>query len=128
MLSNATQILIKLENDPTYFNRLYEALYFSDFITLVKPGTQNEIYLTEFLTYPTLDGIQELPLFTEDDFILNFSSIQILILKVKGIELWPRLLNIIETEKYEVAINPGKSHGIRLNNSMILGMISMYSK
>ncbi len=127
MSNKLTQILKELENDPTLVIQLYEALYYSDFIALIRSELQQKIDSMEFLTYTTEDGVNELPIFTEEEFILNFSSMQPFTITIKGILLWPRLLQIIEPGVCEVAVNPGQSHGIRLNNSMILGMISKYS-
>lgn len=126
MSNRITQILTGLKNDPTLVIQLYEALYHSDFIVLAQPDTQTKVDSMEFLTYSTEDGVNELPIFTEEKFILNFSSMQHSIVTIKGVLLWPRLFQILKTSTFEVAVNPGQSHGIRLNNSMILGMISKY--
>jgi hypothetical protein len=81
----------------------------------------------EFLTYNTQDGIRELPLFTNDIFILNSLTKEALTVQVSGRPFWARLLDIIETGVCEVAVNPGQNHGIRLTKEIILGMIASYS-
>lgn len=126
MTNTLTEILDKLRSDSTWVIQLYEALYNSTFFVLVRPGSQQQIELMEFLIYPTEDGIRELPIFTSSGFLLDFQNVETAIVEAEGRVLWPRLLEIIEPQISEVAVNPGQNHGIRLNNSMILGMISMY--
>ena len=44
---------------------------------------------------------------------------------VVGAVLWPRLLDVIRAAGgCLIAVDPGQSHGIRLSDGMILGMIS----
>lgn len=120
------EILVNIRSDPTLAIKLYEVLYNSTFFALVRLGTQNDIELMEFVTYPTEDQIQELPIFTSKKFILEFPDSQLSTVEVNGRVLWPRLLHNIEQGISEVAVNPGQAHGIQVNNSMILGMIAMY--
>jgi hypothetical protein len=126
MTSSLVEILVNLHSDPTLAIKLYEELYNSTFFALVRSSTQYKVELMEFVTYPTKDGIKELPIFTSKELMLDFPDAQPYIVEVNGKLLWPRLLDIIEPKISEVAVDPGQSHGIRLNNSMIRGMISMY--
>ena len=126
MATNLIEILDNLRTDPTWATQLYNVLYDSTFFVLVRPGTEENVEKMEFVIYPTEDGINELPIFTSYDFVITFPDVQLFVAEINGKLLWPRLLEIIEPEISEVAVNPGQNHGIRLNNSMILGMISMY--
>ena len=126
MASSLNEILFNLRSDPTLAIKLYEELYISKFFVLIRPGTQHKVELMEFVTYQSEDEIKELPIFTSNDFIIEFPDAQYSIVEVNGKVLWPRLLEIIKPGISEVSVNPGQNHCIRLNNSMILGMISMY--
>jgi hypothetical protein len=128
MNETAIDILKKLKNDPTYAIQLYEELYSAKFLTLVRPDSERDLETMEFLTYPTVDEVAELPIFTSPDFVIDFPSMPTTTVEVAGEKLWPRLLEVVKTGSLEVAVDPGQHHGIRLNNQMILGMISMYAK
>jgi hypothetical protein len=119
-------ILIRLQTDKSVVVYLYEQLFRSDYFALVDPNTTNDLYSFKFLTYDSHDGLRELPVFTKEEFILGLSN-GAEIHAIPGNLLWVRLLDIVESGKLEVAIDPGQSHGIRINNQMILGMISMYT-
>jgi hypothetical protein len=128
MNETTIDILKKLKNDPTYAIQLYEELYSAKFLTLVRPDSERNLETMEFLTYPTVDEVAELPIFTSHDFVIDFPSMPTTMVEVEGEKLWPRLLEVVKTGSLEVAVDPGQLHGIRLNNQMILGMISMYAK
>lgn len=127
MKDSLIDILEGLRQDPTLVVELYKKLFDSSYFTLVRPGTETSIEEMEFLTYDTQDDIRELPLFTNDLFILKGLTQEALTIQVSGQPFWARLLDIIETGVCEVAVNPGQKHGIRLTKEMILGMIANYS-
>ncbi|MFN8350621.1 MAG: hypothetical protein U0U25_04065 [Flavobacteriales bacterium] len=79
-----------------------------------------------FLTYDTIDGVRELPVFTEEEFILRDLSDEAEHVLINGVELWSRLSDVVETGKCEVGVDAGQSHGIRLNKEMLIGMLAMY--
>lgn len=126
MTISLVEILDKLKSDPTQVIQLYGELYNSNFFVLARPETVHELTLMEFVTYPSADGVRELPIFTTNKFILDFPSVQPIAVEIAGNLLWPRLREITEIAECVVAVNPGQSHGIRLTSSMILGMISKY--
>lgn len=74
--------------------------------------------------------MRELPAFTNQDrkLLAELASqlADVEILQVDGKRLWTRMLDIVKTSVYEVAIDPGESHGIRLTKEMILGMVNKY--
>jgi hypothetical protein len=115
-----------LRSDPTLALQLYLELFESKFYAIVRPETENSIDEMEFLTYETKDGVQELPIFTVEKFIPDYLSEKSIIIQVSGQLFWTRLLDIVETCKCKVAVNPLQPHGIRLTKEMILGMIMKY--
>jgi hypothetical protein len=122
------QTLKNLRKDPTQVKVLYEQLYHSRFLALVRPGTEGQLHTLEFVTYSTEDRISELPIFTCDAFVLDLAPTQVTLVELSGKELWPTLLDIVNTGRIEAAVDPGQKHGIRLTKEMILGMISMYAE
>lgn len=118
--------LQSLRNDPTRVVVLYEQLARSDFVALVRSGTEHEVASMQFLTYPSSGGVQELPLFTRSEFVLAFEAAGAVSVTVPSNLLWSRLLDIIKTGECEAAVDPGQVHGIRLNKEMVLGMVSTY--
>ena len=124
-----TTLLNSLNNlraDPTVVIKLYKQLFEATFFSLVRQGTETSLDTAQFLTYNATDNVRELPLFTDEKFVLNNLSSEAIKIKFGGEPLWTRLLNDIETGKCEVAINPGQPHGIRLTKEMVLGIIASY--
>jgi hypothetical protein len=128
MTTTLLDTLNGLKSDPTLFLKLYRQLFESKFYALVRKGTEDILNKAEFLTYITEDNLRELPLFISDKFIIDDLSTEAIPIQVGGQLLWSRLLDIVETGKCEIAINPGQSHGIRLTKEIILGMIENYGK
>ena len=128
MNENLIIILKNLKSDPTQVVLLYERLYKSNFIALVRPNTEGQLNTMEFLTYPTVDEIGELPIFTSSQYVYDFGQAHPILIELLGKDLWPKLSDIIKTGTLEVAVDPGQDHGIRLTTEMILGMISMYAE
>jgi hypothetical protein len=120
------ETLQALRSDPSRAIELYRQLYHESFFAFVKSGSEATLEAHLFLTYPSSGDVRELPLFTLRDFVLDGLSDEALLINIKGPQLWPRLLEIIETGKCEAAVDPGQSHGIRLNREMILGMTVQY--
>lgn len=116
-----------LPTDPSRVVDLYFQLYNGSFVVPVQEGSETDIGTAMFLIYPTPDGIRELPIFTSRDYALTNLPDGVVFVTVIGAVLWPRLLHVIrEAGECQVAVDPGQSHGIRLGDSMILGMISSY--
>jgi hypothetical protein len=120
------ETLKALRSDPTKAIELYEQLYHASFFAFVQGGSESTIDAHLFLTYPSGGEVRELPLFTLRDFVLETFLNDALLINIDGPQLWPRLLEIVETGKCEAAVDPGQSHGIRLNREMILGMTAQY--
>lgn len=118
--------LNRLVTDKSVVFNLYKQLFEAEFIALVLKGTESDIHKMAFLTYYTSDDFRELPIFTENKFVVSDLDQESVPVRVGKSSLWSRLLEIIETGKCEVAINPGQEHAIRINKEMILGMISLY--
>ena len=116
-----------LRNEPARVLELYEQLFHGSFVALVQRGSEKHVGTMLFLTYPSDDGIYQLPVFTRSEFVLDFllraGAIQ---LSVAGTALWPRLLDIVEAGRCEATVDPGQPHGIKLRRSMILGMVGKY--
>lgn len=115
-----------LRSDPSRAVVLYEQLFRASFFVLVKSGSEAHLESHLFLTYPTIDDIRELPVFTLRKFVLEDLAVDAVLVQVDGPRLWFRMLDIVKTGECEVAIDPGQVHGIRLNREMILGMTSAY--
>jgi hypothetical protein len=115
-----------LASDPSKAIDLYRQLYPATFITFVQRGSETTLEAHSFLTYATATDIRELPLFTLREYVLTGFPDEALLVQMDGPHLWPRLLDVVETGKCEVAVDPGQPHGIRLNREMILGMTMQY--
>lgn len=126
MTTSLIDTLNGLRADPTLVIQLYSQLFEEAYYALVCPGTEKDLDKMEFLTYETQDKIIELPLFTSEQFIIDTLTQDAVVIQVRGQLFWKRLLDIIETGKCEVAINPLQTHSIRLTKEMILGMIANY--
>jgi hypothetical protein len=121
MIDELLDTLRALRADPGRAVGLYEQLYRESFFALVQAQSETDLQAYLFLNYPTADGLRELPLFTKREFVLPRMLVASLVL-INGPQLWPRLLDIVETRKLEAAVDPGQPHGIRLTREMILGM------
>ncbi len=129
MNSELLKTLKGLRADPTLVVDLYPQLFNAQFWVLVQQPS-GPLEEAMFLTYPTKDGIQELPIFTESNHKLLAQLVSLAgdaeVLPVEGNRLWPRLLDVVKTKVCEAAVDPGDVYGIRLTREMILGMVSKY--
>jgi hypothetical protein len=121
MIDELLDTLRALRADPGRAVGLYEQLYRESFFALVQAQSETDLQAYLFLNYPTADGLRELPLFTKREFVLPGMP-EASLVQINGPQLWPRLLDIVETRKLEAAVDPGQPHGIRLTREMILGM------
>jgi hypothetical protein len=126
MSSDLLRTLKAMRTDPARVVDLYRQLYAGSFLVLVQRGTEADLGTALFLIYPSTDGIRELPIFTSRDYLLENLPSDAVLVGVMGDALWPRLLELVKAEECQVAVDPGQSHGIRLNGNMILGMIRAY--
>jgi hypothetical protein len=123
------QTLKALPTDPGRVVDLYSQLYAGLFVVPVQAGSEADIGTAMFLIYPTPDGVSELPLFTSHDYVLRNLPNDVAFVSVPGAVLWPRLFDVVKAAgRCMAAVDPGQTHGIRLSDSMILGMISSYSQ
>jgi hypothetical protein len=111
-----------LRSDPTVVPQLYEQLATAELFAFVGAGTQSDVTGMAFLTYPTVDGIRELPLFTRRELALTLDVPEAILVSIPGKVLWPRLLDIVRTGECEAAVNPLQPHGVRLTREMVLGI------
>jgi hypothetical protein len=121
------RLLKAFRADPSLVIRLYENLFFGRFWVLVQQLA--DISQMAFLSYPTADGMRELPLFTAPDrptLLRLVTESAASPVEIDGISLWPRLVEIVKTGETEAAVDPGESYAIRLNLQMILTMIRVY--
>jgi hypothetical protein len=123
MNSDLVGTLKALSTDPARVVDLYRQLYAGSFVVPVQEGSERDLGTALFVTYPCPDGARELPVFTSLDYVLKDMPIEVVLVTVNGNALWPRLLELVRTAKCEVAVDPGQVHGIRLRETMILGMI-----
>ena len=122
-----TKTLNELKTNPAVVVELYKLLFEAEYFAIVRKGTEELLNRTEFLTYETEDSVHELPLFTADTLIIqNLLNEETSVIHIAGQPLWSRLLDLVETGKCEVAIDPEQGYSIRLTKEMILGMISSY--
>lgn len=128
MQHSLIEILIELKTNPSVVVELYEKIFCSKFLAIVRKETEDNLNVTEFSSYETRDGIFEIPLFTENKFIFENFADDAIVAEFGGLALWKRLLEILENKNIQIAINPGQSHGIRLTKEMILGMVNVYGK
>ena len=128
MTSELLDTLGALRKKPARAVELYEQLYRARFVAVVQRGSEAALESMLFLTYDTKDGVQELPIFTRDEFVLDGLRDDSVRVTLKGPALWPRLLDIVETGRCEIAVDPGQAHGIRMRREMVLGMVSKYGE
>ena len=126
MIDELLETLRALKSDPGRAVELYQQLYRETFFAVVQAESEKDLDSYLFLNYPTADGLRELPLFTKPEFVLPGMPDEASVVQINGPELWPRLLDIVETRKIEAAVDPGQPHGIRLTREMILGMTAQY--
>ena len=113
--------------DPPLVVQLYESLFFGRFWILAERAAS--ISELSFLTYPSAEGVRELPVFTAADrstLATLAAESGAAAVEVDGISLWPRMLEIVKTGDTEVAVDPGEGHGIRLDLQMILTMVRVH--
>ena len=121
------RLLKAFRSDPPLVVQLYQELFFARLWVLAEGAT--DVSQMAFLTYPTPDGIRELPIFTAPDRPTltrlaaesGAASVQ-----VDGISLWSRLLEIVKTGETEAAVDAGESYAIRVNLQMILTMVRVH--
>jgi hypothetical protein len=126
MQDELVKTLQGLRSDPSLVVALYEQLAKADFLAFVRKGTEGNVASMEFLTYPSSGGVHELPLFTQQNFVLSLEVQGAVLAIVHGHLLWPRLLDIVKTKECEAAVDPGQNHGIRLTREMVLGMVNTH--
>jgi hypothetical protein len=129
MNADLLETLKALPTDPSRVVDLYSQLYTGSFVVPVQAGSERDLGTAKFLIYPTPDGISELPLFTSRDYILKNLPDDVVFITVAGAVLWLRLFDVVTAAgQCAAAVDPGQAHGIRLSDSMILGMLSSYSQ
>ena len=128
MIDELLDTLRALKSDPGRAVELYGQLYRESFLALVQAGSETNLQSCLFLNYPTVNGLRELPLFTKPEFVLPGMPDEALLVQLDGPQLWPRLLDVVETRVIEAAVDPGQAHGIRLTREMILGMTAQYGQ
>src|SRR5262249_311165 len=115
-----------LPTEPARVVDLYPQLYAGTFVVPVQEGSESDLGTAAFWIYPSTDGVRELPVFTGHDSLLANVPPDTPLIAVNGEALWPRLLELVRAEQFQVAVDPGQSHGIRVSKEVILGMLSAY--
>jgi hypothetical protein len=121
------RLLRGLRADPTLTVPLHESLFSAQLWALIEAPAP--IADMSFLSYPSRDGLRELPVFTaEDRALLRQLAAEsgALPTEVSGPAFWPKMLDVAKTGECEVAVDPGEAHGIRVTLQMALGMVQMY--
>jgi SseB protein N-terminal domain len=119
-----------LRRDPAVVGTLYQQLFEATLLVLVVDPAAEPRHMS-FLTYPSADATRELPVFRCHGRVLLqrlLSESDAQAVAVNGRELWPRMLDIVETGACEVAIDAGEDHGIRINREILLGMVNSFGK
>lgn len=119
--------LKKLKADPTAVLELYPQLYSASFLALVQRDSERSVEPSSFLTYTSSDGVRELPIFTQQEYMLSGMPEAAVIVELNGVVLWRRLLDVIVTGVCEAAVDPGQPHGIRLTREMVLSTVMQHS-
>jgi hypothetical protein len=123
------ELLRRLPSEPHVVVDLYRELFSGHFWILAQRPVLDFATL-QFLTYPAGEGIRELPLFTSADrrllIQLAHDVPEAEVQKFDGAKLWPRIIDVLESEKTFVAIDATEIHGIRLTKAMILGIVNLY--
>jgi hypothetical protein len=126
--SELLETLKTLSSDPSRVFALYSQLYEASLLVPVRAGSENDLGCADFLTYPTVDQLRELPIFTRREYLLENLPDDAVLIRVNGDLLWRRLLEIVGLDNCQAAVDPGQKHGIRLRRDMILGMIMMHDQ
>ena len=126
MSESLLEILQNLRSNPALVVNLYQKLFEHSYYAFVQTGSFVTCNTMKYLTYETADRIQELPLFTQEEFIFENTPENASLIEISGLEFWQHLLTVIKTGECEAAIDPGQNHGIRLTKEMILSMILQY--
>jgi hypothetical protein len=117
-------LLERLPWDSSVVVELYPALLDIGYWLLVHPDFPN-LQTAYFLTYEAADGVKEIPAFTDGSTPLMArmnAETGWAVLYVDGRPLFERMLEIVETGKVELAINPGNPFGVRLNREILLSL------
>jgi hypothetical protein len=105
----------------TLYRQLFDAT-----LTVLVADPNVSLQETAFLTYPTPDGLLEVPVFTSHERPL-LGQLQreneATRLEVKGSELWPKLLDLVHRGECEAAVDPGEGHGIAIDRELLLGIV-----
>jgi len=117
----------RLQSDPTVVVDLYPQLYGARFWVISQASEKKEPI--QFLTYATGDEARELPAFTlSSRSLLSDLASQAPAARIQEVDgpfFWARILLLLQSESFFVAVDPGEKHGIRLTREMILGMVSL---
>jgi hypothetical protein len=124
MNADLIDTLKALPNDPSRAVDLYPQLYAGTFLLPVKASSEASLGTALFLTYPCADGLRELPLFTSKEFVLKNLPEDVVFITASGTDLWQKLIEVLKPGGVAVAVDPGQTHGIRLHENMILGILS----
>jgi hypothetical protein len=122
--SQLIETLKALPADPARAIDLYPQLFRASLLVLIQEGSDDSLGSSLFLTYPSAGGIQESPVFTQQEYVIEDVLGDSVLIEFPGPPLWKRLLDIIKTGRCEAAVDPGQPHGIRLNREMVLGMVA----
>ena len=123
-------LLRRLPSDPLVVVDLYRELFAGHFWILAQRPAE-DLATMQFLTYPAGDGIRELPIFTSADrSLLAQLKREVPDAEARdfdGAILWPRIVEVLESEKTFAAVDAAETHGIRLSKAMILGLINLHA-
>ena len=117
-----------LQSDPSRVIDFYDKLYHSSYVAMVQRGTEHEVSSMLFLTYNRKDEVWELPIFTKDEFMPEDLPFETCRVPLKGQDLFPRLLDVMMPNDFEIAVDPCQPHGVRLTREMVQGMVSGHRK
>ncbi len=124
-------LLTRMKDDKNVAAQLYPALSRTSFWVLVRPGTAEPLAKAAFLAYPSIGSVDELPIFTSQDFPL-FTQLKTQsgseAVLVDGLALFTRLKDVIVEKKTELAINPGWEFGVRLTQPMVISVLAVAQK
>src|SRR5947208_2075606 len=117
-----------LRRDPAVVVNLYKQLFNARLVALVTDPTV-PLKSLSFLTYPTPDGIRELPVFTSGERTI-LSRLEAdggaRRVELDGTGFWLRMLDVVRTGECEVAVDAGEEYGIRITREILLGMVNQY--
>ena len=126
MSQHFEQLLINARKDPTLWTEIYSAFSEENFWVLVDPSDLRLEFL-KFLSYPSTDGVHEIPLFLslEDPGLIRLiEQTSAEAMHIDSPNILKVAQDIVETGKIELAVIFGE-YGFRINRNILLSIAAV---